>query len=123
MAVFGHPVTDEKLHAVALSRFGVMSKFTKYRTLLKSTIEAFKGDTFVRKAAELAGNFKCQQLTKHKSALDKFNSIYEKLEDLYKATGYHSKVTRASLFHQIVAMNILAEGSEGKIKKKSLNIS
>ncbi|KAF2905990.1 hypothetical protein ILUMI_00186 [Ignelater luminosus] len=111
MAVFGHPVTDEKLHAIAVSRFGVMSKFTKYRILLKSSIEAFRGDNYVRKAAKLAGNFKLQQ-TQHKSALDKFNSICHKLADLSKVTEYHSTISRSSIFYQIVAMNILAEGSK-----------
>lgn len=34
LAVFGHLVTDKKLHSAGVARHGVMSKFRMFRTFL-----------------------------------------------------------------------------------------
>lgn len=111
LAIFGHPVLDEKLNQSILNIRGVTPLSRIIETTLKMMNNAWTNHETYRRMKE----------TKFDIGLkidDSLLTIYKKIEDFsYKLIPIglgHCLTSSVSAFYLIITMNVLLENSKGK---------
>lgn len=114
LSIFEHPVLDEEINTITLNRRGGATTGSQ-RGLqsLRVVQAAWQNTKILKKAKHLVSNLKFD-FGKDHHVEDIVNEIEKSLEILTEICLCHSKTTSASVFYQVIAINILLEGGNGK---------
>lgn len=119
IAIFGHPVGNEKMHATAQARFGVNTPLKRFKSLIGNSKLAWNSkrskDTVTRHVKKELNIENCS------TAAEVYEKINEGIHTFRVICYEHCCITRVSIFYQFLAMNILVEGSNGMITKDNKN--
>ncbi|KAJ8967032.1 hypothetical protein NQ314_003149 [Rhamnusium bicolor] len=112
LAIFGHPVLDEKQNQLAKNMLGVTPLLRMLKkNLFVMNLARTNHETY-RKIKETKVNIEIK-------TDDPVSLIYKKIEDfsneLLETFLHHYRTTSVSVFYQVVAMNVLLENSKGKL--------
>ncbi|XP_076267913.1 rifampicin phosphotransferase-like [Rhynchophorus ferrugineus] len=106
LAIFGHVVINEHINQIVLDRLGPSKKMEDVKELLRMLSYSWNSKKLVKKAEKLANtlDYCIDDGDEPRTVLQK---IKAKLNTLEILCYYHGIITSASVFWQIISMNIL----------------
>lgn len=114
LSVFGHPILNEEINTITLHRRGRpttnLERGIQSLRVLRAAWENMKNS---KRAKFLVDNLR-YDFDKVESVRDMVDRIHDSLDVLTEICLCHSKTTSASVFYQVVAINILLENGNGK---------
>ncbi|XP_059474516.1 putative phosphoenolpyruvate synthase [Neocloeon triangulifer] len=111
LAVFGHLVTDERLHSTGVQRFGYMSSFTKFLTIYDMLMDTMSAGKVEKSGKREVQNYKVSH-SKNASAEELMSAIQQSLPHFVKIIRMHGHMSRVSIFTQVAAMSVLTENND-----------
>ncbi|XP_065335145.1 rifampicin phosphotransferase-like isoform X2 [Cloeon dipterum] len=108
LAVFGHLVTDERLHSTGVQRFGCMSTFTKFHTIYDMLMDTMSAGRVEKSGQREVRNYKVS-CAKNATADELMGAIQKSLPHFVEIIRLHGHMSRVSIFTQIAAMSVLTE--------------
>lgn len=114
LSIFGHPVLDEKINRITLNRNGgPTSGLRKFIRSLRVIKAAWQNSQIIERAKNMVENLTFE-LNQDVCLEEMVMKIDDQIDNLTEISLCHGKTTSASVFYQVVAINILLEGGNGR---------
>lgn len=113
LAIFGHPVLDEKMNDICINMRGVASSINILKEVLGLLKLALKNKNIPREMKEMVSDLPAD-LKIEDPLLENYKKIDNLLYKLPYVIKNHAETSSVSVFYQVLAMNILLEGSQSK---------
>lgn len=110
LAVYGHLVTTLEHLRLAVERNGVLGSLGKLRTLLSLAKDILFRRQVLQRAEKVTSEF-VQDHRNYSDARALYSCISNNLRHLDQVAKCHGKTSQISVFSQVLAISILAEGS------------
>ncbi|CAH1955179.1 unnamed protein product [Acanthoscelides obtectus] len=107
LAIFGHPVLDNKLNHILIKRNGITPIISKVKDFLRVINAVLKNKQILKESVEAAKRISLEELKGPMPII--YNKIKEALKDLEIVALCHSRTSTVSVFYQVVAINVLLE--------------
>ncbi|VEN34433.1 unnamed protein product [Callosobruchus maculatus] len=109
LAIFGHPVLDNKLNDILIQRNGITPPTIKLKEFLRAMKAVFQNKQTLKESVDACNRINLEELTKG-SISTIYRKIAEALNELEIVAMCHSRTTTVSVFYQVVVINTLLEG-------------
>lgn len=113
LAIFGHPVLDDNLNDIIISRRGAISSSAALWQLWRILKVAWYSKDTLKLSRKTAGQMDLHLDINAPLSMN-YNKINAALDDVVQVAICHSKLTSVSVLYQVIAMNVLLEGKNGK---------
>lgn len=113
LAIFGHPVLDEKMNHICRKIRGLTPSINFLKEVLEMLRLAIKNRSIHKEMMELVSDLKIN-VNFDDSPLENYEKIEAVLAKLPYVLNRHAQASSLSVFYQVVAMNILLEGSKSE---------
>ncbi|CAH0549548.1 unnamed protein product [Brassicogethes aeneus] len=110
LAIFGHPVVNEKIKKIAIARYGAASRLTLLKELFNFIKQAWNSKKSLAKMLREMGGLKIE-FRKDQTLKEMHDVIDDAIERLGFICTSHCGTTNASIFYQIIAINLLLENN------------
>lgn len=113
LAIFGHPVLDEEMNEICKNFRGFSSSINILIETLEMLRLAVKNHSTYKEMEEMVSNLEIN-ISPEDLPLENYKKIDNILAKLPYILKCHAQSSSVSVFYQIVAMNVLLEGSKSK---------
>ncbi|KAJ8916677.1 hypothetical protein NQ315_000322 [Exocentrus adspersus] len=111
LAIFGHPVLDDKLNTICKNVRGITPLSTMLKEFVRMLHLALRNLSTCKEMKEMVFNFKIT-VSEDQPVMENYKRIERALAKLPYIVKCHTLTSSVSVFYQAVAMNVLLEGRQ-----------
>nr|CAI5849627.1 unnamed protein product [Callosobruchus analis] len=108
LAIFGHPVLDNKLNNILIKRNGITPLKPKLKEFLRAMRAILQNKRTLKESIDVCNRINLEELTSAPMEM-MYRKISEALEKLETVAMCHSRTTTVSVFYQVIVINTLLE--------------
>ncbi|XP_015836216.1 rifampicin phosphotransferase-like isoform X2 [Tribolium castaneum] len=112
LAIFGHPIINEKIHYLSLNRFGPIGSLEQFKELYTMIKLAWCNEKNAKMSKTINETYQVGIDTTRDTLKDIYNKIDKSLNKMAEVLLLHCYTTRTSVSYQIFAMTVLAENAQ-----------
>ncbi|XP_044260327.1 putative phosphoenolpyruvate synthase isoform X2 [Tribolium madens] len=112
LAIFGHPIINEKIHYLSLNRFGSIGTLDQFKQLFTMIKLAWCNEKHAKMSKTINETYQIGIDTTRDTLNDIYVKIDKSLDKMAEVLLLHCYTTRTSVSFQIFAMTVLAENAQ-----------